>query len=726
MHNTENWINHESRREYRDAITSSYDFVFTGHEHAGYNYKIEGESGNETIMIEGGSIQPHSADEAPEFNTVAIDTKTSAALIRRYAFKSELGFFQEECCSGFPFGGKAISVHVNNRAIAIHKDTLSDIQDSGAPYRHPVINNLTLDDLFIYPDVQKFEYSSSKGQFAPLSQSMSSIDCLTGRHIFLGTEKSGKSHCSRKFFQRAVKIGNIPILINATGKSNIYNITDLEKEILKAAKNIYPSIDIDAFKQTANYKKNILIDDFHTLRANNSKKYKVLGELAKIYPNICIFSDESTQFDTLLYSKENGTNLHDAFTVYTILQFNNQKRDELIRKWHQNDLPYEENPVSVERSIEQSRTVLNTIVKNGFVPSYPFFLYTALSSFTIPNTDAKIEESTYGHFFTTLSNIAIIHISPKGDQNDLYFNYLTEFAFKLFTNNNSYMTISEYNDFHRWYIDEFSLSKPYTDMLDKLVSAKLLQQRDDIIFFRYKYFYFYFLAKHLTASLHSEETKTTIANFCNSLHQEISSNVIMFLIHLSKDQSIINELISKAKTILPSYKEADLKNDISFIDELINDLPEIIFYSEENHAAEKKKMIAMADNVEKLPDSSTYSGDNIKPLNHEDNFPEKTTEFNPNAIIDAFKTIEIVGQIMRNYHGSLRTSLKDSLCKEAYSLTLRSITAFFEALAADRDGIVDELAKALEKISPEQKDKRIRLLKNFYSALPPCLHTLLL
>ena len=713
MHNTENWINHENRKEYRERLTATYDFIFSGHEHTAYNYRIESCNGNEAIMVEGGALQPHSADEVPEFNTITINTQQNTAIIKRYTYNYAKGFFHETRCNKFPFGGSALNIHVGTTSVSINKEAISEIQDSGAPYLHPIISNLTLDDLFIYPDVQKFEYSTSKGQFKPLTQSMGDINCVSGRYIFLGAEKSGKSHCSRRIFLNSTKSGNIPVLIKLTDKSNIHGIEDFEKEIVKAAKNTYTEIDIDDFKQTDNNRKNIIIDDFHTFRTNNSKKYKLLGELVKLYPNICIFSDDSTQFDTLLYSNATGgSNLHDAFQIHTIMQFNNQKRDELIRKWHKNDLPYDENPVSIERSIENSRTILNTIVRNGFVPSYPFFLYTALSSFTTQHTDTKIEESTYGHFFTILLNIAVAKISSRAGQNDLYFNYLTEFSFKLFENNRSHMTLSEFNDFHNWYIEEFSLSKPYSDMLEKLIIAKLLQTRDDIIFFRYKYFYFYFIAKKLTASLHNQKTKNIIAAFCDSLHQETSSNVLVFLIHLSKDESIIDSLITKAKQLLSSYKEADLKNGINFIDELIYELPELVFDSEENHTEEKKKMLAMADSVEKLPDSTAYSGDSVKPLKEEDT-PKVSSEFSPLIITNAFKTIEIIGQIMRNYHGSLNTTLKDSLCQEAYSLTLRSISAFFETLATDRDRIIEDLAKALENISPEQKEKRIKVARNF-------------
>ena len=713
MHTTENWIKHSDRKAYRDSITQTYDFVFTGHEHSGYNYRVENNNDNSIIMIEGGALNPHEADEAPEFNTVVINEQCKTALIKRYVFNFELKFFEEKDSNGFPYGGSAQSVHICNKAVSLTKDTTIDMQDSGAPYRHPTITNLKLDNLFIYPDVKKFKYSAKKGMLEPHIYSMGDIDCTTGMYIFFGAEKSGKSHCCRKIFSTSMTNGNIPLLIKLSDKVNIHSINDIEKEITRTAKKTYADINIDAFVQTSSSRKNIIIDDFHVLKINNQRKYQILSSLTDRYPNICIFSDESAQFDTLLYSKETGRNFHDVFEVYNIMPFGHQKRDELIRKWHKNDLPYDEDPILLERKIEASRAVLNTVVKNGFVPSYPFFLYTALSSFTIPNIDTKIEESTYGHFFTTLLNIAIIEISPKGDQNDLYFNYLTEFAFRLFSQNSSYMTKDEYWEFHHWYVEEFSLSQEYTDMFEKLKGAKLLQERDDIVFFRYKYFYFYFLAKYLTSSLYSDETKKTIESFCSMLHQEIASNVLMFLIHLSKDQSIISALINKAQETLRESQESDLKNGAGFIDALISDLPELVYNTEEDHAEEKKKTLAMVDRIDHLPSNDKYSGDSIKPLNKDVLDVSQESNFDPNKLFDAFKTVEIIGQIMRNYHGSLRTPFKDSLCKEAYSLTLRSIDYFFEALATERDGLIDELTKVLEKISPDRKEKRELAARKF-------------
>lgn len=713
MHNTENWIKLDDRKEYRDKITSTYDFVFTGHEHSSYAYRVENSAESSVIMVEGGAIRPHGNTGKIEFNTVAIDCSSKNAIIKRYELNRDPVFFKQADCADFEYGGKSSYLSVCGVPTKVNPSFIAEMQDSGAPFRHPTKRDLFLDDLFVYPEIQKFAYAKNKGNFKQKILSMEDLNIYKGRFIFVGAEKSGKSHCCKNIFLNSMRNNQLPVLVKITNKSNIYNTEDFEKEIIRSAKTAYVGLDIDAFKQAPAADKIIIIDDYHTLKISNAKKYKILGEISERYRNICIFSDESTQFDTLIYAKENGKNIHDAFELYTLIPFGNKKRDELIRLWHLNDLPYDEDPVAAEHSIEASRSVLQAIVKNGFVPAYPFFLYTALSSFSMPKTDARIEESTYGYFFTTLLSIAVEKISRRPDENDLYFNYLTEFAFYLFSHNVSFITIDEYLSFHKWYIYEFSLSTPYSDMLDKLKLAKLIQERDDIVFFRYKYFYFYFLAKYLTSCISEKKTKDIIDKFCNSLHNETSSNVLMFLIHLSKDQSIINALISKAENTLKDYEEVDLRSGIDFIDNLINELPEITYDTSADHASEKVKILEAADRMDSIPNSKEYSGDNITPIVENEVPNDDVNEFDANAMGDAFKTIEIIGQIIRNYHGSLRTSLKDSLCKEAYSLSLRGISAFFSMLTVDREGLLEELAKILENIAPELKEKRETAARKF-------------
>ena len=76
----------------------------------------------------------------------------------------------------------------------------------------------------------------------------------------------------------------------------------------------------------------------------------------------------------------------------------------------------------------------------------------------------------------------------------------------------------------------------------------------------------------------------------------------------------------------------------------------------------------------------------------------------------AAKTVELLGQILRNYYGSLRVDTKVKLAEEAVNLSLRALYSFIDLLMSDEVEILEVLIEARREY--EQKNVKASARKD--------------
>lgn len=86
----------------------------------------------------------------------------------------------------------------------------------------------------------------------------------------------------------------------------------------------------------------------------------------------------------------------------------------------------------------------------------------------------------------------------------------------------------------------------------------------------------------------------------------------------------------------------------------------------------------------------------------------------------AFKTMEIIGQILKNYYGSIKGTQKLDLCEEAYSIGLRSLNVFLSKLSDEKEMFVRYIKEMIISRGIEEhkiEDKAKIMLFNFCSMI---------
>ena len=178
---------------------------------------------------------------------------------------------------------------------------------------------------------------------------------------------------------------------------------------------------------------------------------------------------------------------------------------------------------------------------------------------------------------------------------------------------------------------------------------------------------------------------------CKRLHIVEYANIVLFLIHHSSEEFVLDTVRGAAATLLQGQEPFEL--DVTPTNELlaaINRLPSALgvpILEDRDPDKEQERALKGREVVE----ASRMELENQ--LAEIDGYHETTTD-GLDALAQvaaAAKTVELLGQTLRNYYGSLRIDVKVEMGRDALDLALRALGAFFELFESDGFGFVEFL-----------------------------------
>lgn len=229
--------------------------------------------------------------------------------------------------------------------------------------------------------------------------------------------------------------------------------------------------------------------------------------------------------------------------------------------------------------------------------------------------------------------------------------------------------------------------------------AKIIEIRQEIIRFQYKYVYYYFVAKYLANNMYDDDIKQKISILSKKLYREECANIVMFLTHHSKDPFILNQLLSNAQLIFNEFEPIKFENDIIIINNLLEEIPKLVLEDKDIKQYREKKL-KKQDEIE-LAEQDVHDEKVEESLSSDEDVGSLSMV---NKLNLAFKTLEIIGQILKNYYGSLKLSKKLDLGEEAYLIGLRSLNYFFVWLNNNVDSIVNYITSIIKPIIDKKKN----------------------
>lgn len=541
------------------------------------------------------------------------------------------------------------------------------------------ITNCTLDKLFVYPDIStnKLKKKLEDGKIS--SKKLINIKDFNDDYILIeGDEQSGKTSLCNMLYLEYVNADFYPVLLNGrsiTGKADIKSIVNKEYENQYDTSKEYWSISKE--------KRILIIDDINNNSANNTNYSNFLKSIEEEFEHAIVLIDKLSN----LSGKSTKHTHSSLFIDYTIEALGHKKRDELIKKCIANEegIGYSiENQEQVAK-LDKDTSHINAIIGSNIFPSYPIFVISAFDILESGNP-YDMNQTSYGYCYQAMITLHLGRENVRAEDIDEHFNLLAEFAYFMFSKNGKSISQGELQEFLRQYKSDYVFDKK---TFDNLIASSILMNKNETYSFQYAYIYYYFVAKYIADNFYEESVKDQMKEIISKIHKKDNSNIVIFITHHTKNKDLLDDILLHTMSIFEQYTEATLnKDETDFINKSIENLGTIkVAPNDHNPEVSRNKALEKKDTlkpiVEKIEDRIEKQDNNLLLVD----------------ITKAAKSLEIIGQIMRNQVGTFKRDQLEELFVEGQNVGLRLLKSFIELMShANLDEFIQE---RITKISKE-------------------------
>ena len=561
----------------------------------------------------------------------------------------------------------------NEQFDKITDQTRNRLNDTEIELVNKRVRKVSLEDIFVWPDLK--ELDEELDHYAKAVSSKEIVN--TGKFsLIFGEEQSGKTTLSKRFFHEFIKNNMTPVLLDGS-QIKRYDISALiSRELSKQYRS-------PEYYQGNNHKV-LIIDDFHNCNLNNKYINRLLDFVKSSFHRVIILSIDLYQYKSVEIDSLEG------FRHYEILNFGHVKRAEIIEKWVSLGIVESIDQASLYREVDECKLKVDALTRGGILPAKPIFILSILqmSEAMMPQ---NINLTSYGHCYQYLIYKALEKSKVRNSEVDTYINFLTELGYAIYKNDGNSLDNSNWEKFVNRYGKKY-LSVDSGKILNTLVSSSVLIQENKSVSFKYSYIYYFFAAKYLSEELsNSEEIKNTIRELLASLHREESANIIIFITHHSKDDWVLDEIQICLMEVFEEYRRAKLEKDsLEFLTGFLDSIPELVL---EYRKIEDERR----HRDENLDKNSSERGLKKESRNRNRKEIERDAPDLFYKINTTFKGIEIIGQIIRNRHGSLSKEKLVALADQAYGVGLRFLEYFLNISDLAREEVINVIQRTLEE-----------------------------
>lgn len=704
FHHPERWLESINSRSFREYIERTSDIIITGHEHYYDRYTKHTRLGTVNEYVEGAALQDSENPRVSGFNVIEIDLGAKKMQVVTYTWTKNIYKATEQG------EWKTFERNLSLRSKGFNNNHKFNkwLLETGTPFSHRSQHALTLPDIFIYPDLDTLPLDKKRGETGfDLDIPTERVVSFVIEHpllIVTGADQSGKTSMAKMLYREFLDRGLVPVIVNganikSTAREDIIKVVDREFTTQ------YDRSLIGGYQQLAQHQKVLMIDDFdHTSIKVREGHNLIIESIRKHYDRIIIFVGDLFQLAELAQ----GTDEESAFNAFRqveIKEFGNQLRNRLISKWVMFDQDFTVDEASLEHQIQDYANKASTLLLRKTVPAYPVIILSMLQMFDL-NQEVAADKGEFGYFYEAYIMQKLVQCKTPALAMSTIDGYITELAYQLFLNKSRIISLSELTDFTEKYRQKYSINVPQETMLKVLESAEILRQDGDGTYgFKHKFIYYYFVAKYIKGNIYKESEKRNLRRQVFEMSRRVYIEdfyfILMFLVYLTNDEKVIEQLLDNGKSFYEDYDPCDLDDHVRHINSLSADLPPLLL--DDGDAKEHR------DKYERERDHN----EGLVRINKQDDVGNLDEERQLDEIMRlnvAFRTLQIMGQVLRNFPGVLTGEVKRNLAHESYLLGLRILKYMLVIIESDTEyfrEFVTELIREFDNIKdPEELDKK--------------------
>ena len=673
FHHDYSWITpscDDNKNRFRKYIMKTSNMVLYGHEHTPSSSQVMDYYESEIVTeFEGGALcfsRPGCA-RASSFNSIILDLDTFECTVQAFDYNNSIYSKKKE---------RLVNLNRERKMDEFRHDTdfLKSLKKMSIPIHNSENVKMTLNEFFVYPDLERINTRQLKVD-EDFTDSSSIIEDINYQLVMLeGDDQCGKTSLLNMYYLRFVDKYMYPVLIK--GKSLVND--NLDKIIGKAFNEQYCSEDREKYLQNNKERKVLLVDDFDECQLNDTSKKKVIDQFLNRFSKVIITTRENENVASSYFFMEKKNTLSAR-----IKPLGHVKRNELVKKFY---TTYDVNASSSKKQalLEQVKTgfdMVENFLGKEYIPLYPIYILSILLSNTKMQS-SSLEQTSYGYCYEALITCALMTCVDDKTKIDRYYNVLTNLANCIYQRKGRPISEHDFMEFYEKY-QEIYYSQGYKEVKSNLLKCNLLRCTDDYYYkFSYNYIYYFLVAKYMADNMHSKKGQDDIMNLCENIHDEQKANILIFIAHHIKNPQFVEATQLALMSALDSQKPVSLNRDDDYY-KLLNEIceslkQEIVKPTEEiDPEKERERMLKKRDESERL-----VSNEKVNP----NSLPIEIQNMNK-----SLRSIEVVGQIVKNRQGSLPKPDIKSMVMEMYGAAFRTIGYFGTIIESEREHVIEDV-----------------------------------
>lgn len=689
FHHPYNWLESTNARSFSTNIERMADLILTGHEHEpGQYFKSNRITGISNEYFEGDVLQD-STNQGSGFNAILIDLDAKKQKSIQCRWNGKL--YATEALHATWQDFQRNKNRIRNEFV-VSQEMTDFLTNPGAGFTNSRKEKLELNDIFVEPNVKELIRIDTGSQIVqlPIRGERFWHRLLDNPYVaILGGESSGKTTLVKNLFNRFHAAGFVPVLF----RGNEIKSCDrdrLVKDIGNVVEYQYSAGVVERFRQTGADKLVLLIDNYHHIQLNNKGSQELFKHLRQLFGRIVLFTHDLSKVDEL--PLEAGVqNPLSSFIQFEMQEFGNQLREELIEMWFTIGQEFSLSEVDLETQVVDTKRVVDSVLGRNLLPSYPIFILIVLQQIEAQSNLAT-GSGSLGYLYEHLITSSLAK-TAKRLALDTAHTYLSEIAQQMFVLSVRRLNEAQMSAVHDQYCADYKMTLRFDAIEKALIDAELLTVIDGRYSFKYKYCYYYFAALYLRDQLSSDDGKAQLRRLAEHIYKEEFANILIFLTYLSKEPIIIEEMLRAARAVYPDAEPCDFSEQMKFVASLHDQIPKSVLIDKDTKST-RREMNEAIDKIEaemKQPNEDADLNDALR-------------------INVAFKTIQILGQLLKNFSGSIKGDRKLEIAEECYFLGLRALRTLFVVLEPHMEDIVGFISLQLEKFEndPEKRQKKAR------------------
>lgn len=677
MHHYYNWlaVDKQNKTRFMRHVAGSSNILVYGHEH---EFIATGKTDNLTdgfiSEYEGAAFYAKDKTTGIEesmFEVLVIDTAQSTCNQTTFKFRPKDSIYTSVSSQS-----RNISSERKTGAFRSNTEFYQNLDEMPTPIYNHEKEKLKLSEIFIYPDLESMNDRINKtdidGKYLSADQLIGDADHTL--FILEGGSQCGKTSLCHMYYMSLTNAHKYPLMLNGKDINN----DNLKRILRNAYDRQYMSefADYEKYEQYDKSAKVLLLDNFDLCKVARDVKERMIKNLLLQFSRVIITVRE----DKFIVESQKYFD-KDATALYHIKSFGYEKRAQLIEKFYER---YDNQHISPQEMLDKTNEALRMVQQflgKEYIPPYPIYILSLLLSST-KMVGQNYSQTAYGHCYDAIITCALL-TQVKDEDVSQYRNFLKHFAFYKFIKKMESLSEEELLEFYEGYKDKYIITN-YETCKRVLLNAGLLVCEDDCYYkFGYKYVYYFTVAEYISGIINSLDGKHIIQSLCNEIESEEVANILIFLTYHIDDVAFIDETIFTLMASIEDVEPITLERDDSFYasveklcDEMKKETVDVFRKSDPKKAREK--YLRQQDTAER----------------ERENLEQEALQNERFKKIDkAMRSIEVVGQIIKNRRNTLEKSKLKEMLVELYYAGFRTVSYLGSTLANDKKTLIEDIVK---------------------------------